>query len=61
MEVRQVGSLHHRITEWEGLEGTSVGHLVQPPAKEEVLPRVQLELPLLQFVPVAACPAAGHH
>jgi len=23
----------HRITEWSGLEGTSVGHPVQPPAQ----------------------------
>ena len=23
----------HRITEWSGLEGTSVGHPVQPPAE----------------------------
>ena len=29
--------------------------------REEVLPRVQLELPLLQFVPVAPCPVAGHY
>jgi len=28
---------------------------------EEVLPHVQLELPLLQFVPVAPCPVTGHH
>ena len=31
------------------------------PQSEEVLPHVQLELPLLQFVPVAPCPVAGHH
>jgi len=31
------------------------------PQREEVLPRVQLELPLPQFVPVAPCPVAGHH
>jgi len=24
---------NHRITEWSGLEGTSVGHPVQPPAE----------------------------
>jgi len=31
------------------------------PQREEVLPHVQMELPLLQFVPVAPCPVTGHH
>jgi len=31
------------------------------PQREEVLPRVQMELPLLHFVPVAPCPVTGHH
>ena len=31
------------------------------PQREEVLPRFQLELPLLQFVPIAPCPVTGHH
>ena len=31
------------------------------PQSEEILPRVQMELPMLQFVPVAPCPVAGHH
>jgi len=31
------------------------------PQSEEVLPHVHLELPLLQFVPVAPCPVTGHH
>ena len=31
------------------------------PQREEVLPHVQLELPLLQFVPVAPYPVAEHH
>ena len=31
------------------------------PQREEVLPHVQLELPLLQFVPIAPCPVTGHH
>ena len=31
------------------------------PQREEVLSRVQMELPMFQFVPVAPCPVAGHH
>jgi len=29
--------------------------------REEVLPHVQMELPVLQFVPFAPCPLTGHH
>jgi len=31
------------------------------PQRVEVLPHVQLELPLLQFVPIAPRPVTGHH
>ena len=31
------------------------------PQSEEVLPHGQMEPPMLQFVPVAPCPVAGHH
>jgi len=31
------------------------------PQREEVLPHVQMELLMLQFVPVAPCPVTGHH
>jgi len=31
------------------------------PQSEEVLPHVQIELPMLLFVSVAACPVTGHH
>jgi len=30
------------------------------PQSKEVLPHVQMELPVLQFVPIAPCPVAGH-
>jgi len=42
------------------LSGQPVPVLRQPQS-EEVLPRVQMELPMLQFVPIAPCPVAGHH
>ena len=41
------------------LSGQPVPVLRHP--RSEVLPCVQLELPLLQFVPVAPCPVTGHH
>jgi len=28
---------------------------------DEFLPHVQTQLPVLQFVPIAPCPVAGHH
>ena len=31
------------------------------PQREEVLPHVQTELPMLQFVPIVPCPVAEHH
>ena len=46
-----------RLHNLPGQPGPGLRH----PQREEVLPRVQLELPLLQFVPVAPCPVAGHH
>jgi len=35
--------------------------VLRHPQSEEVLPRVQVELPMLQFVPIAPCPVAEHH
>ena len=35
--------------------------VLRHPQSEEVLPHVQTELPLLQFVPIAPCPVARHH
>jgi len=46
-----------RLHSLPGQPGPGLHH----PQGEEVLPRVQLELPLLQFVPVAPCLVAGHH
>ena len=46
-----------RLHSLPGQPGPGLRH----PQREEVLPPVQLELPLLQFVPLAPCPVAGHH
>jgi len=35
--------------------------VLRHPQREEVPPHVQTELPMLQSVPVAPCPVAGHH
>ena len=46
-----------RLHSLPGQPGPGLRH----PQREEVLPQVQLELPLLQFVPVGPCPVAGHY
>jgi len=46
-----------RLHSLPGQPGPGLRH----PQREEVLPRVQTELPVPQFVPVAPCPVAGHH
>ena len=46
-----------RLHSLPGQPGPGLRH----PQREEVLPYVQTELPLLQFVPMAPCPVAGHH
>ena len=35
--------------------------VLRRPKREEVLPHVQTELPVPQFVPIAPCPVTGHH
>jgi len=35
--------------------------VLRHPQSEEVVTHVQVELLMLQFVPVAPCPVAGHH
>ena len=35
--------------------------VLRHPQREEVLPHVQMEFPMLQFVPIAPCPVTGHH
>ena len=56
----QVGLEYLQGRRIHNLSGQPVPVLCHP-QREEVLPHVQLELPLLQFVPVAPCPVAGHH
>ena len=46
-----------RLHSLPGQPGPGLRH----PQREEVLPRVQLELSLLHFVPTASCPVTGHH
>ena len=53
LEYLQRGRLHN-------LPGQPVP-VLRHPQREEVLPHVQVELPMLQFVPIAPCPVAGHH
>ena len=35
--------------------------VLRHPQSEEILPHVQTELPVPQFVPITPCPVTGHH
>jgi len=52
-DLVQVGFEYLQRRRLHNLHGQPVPWL---PQSEEVLPHVQTELPLLQFVPVASCP-----
>jgi len=49
-----------REAEFTAFSGQIVPGLHHPLSKE-VFPLVQMEIPLLQFMPVAPCPVSGHH
>jgi len=54
----QVGLEYLQRRRTHNLPGQPVP-VLRHPQREEVLPRVQTELPMLQFVPVAPSPVAG--
>jgi len=56
----QVGFEYLQVRRLHNPSGQVVPVLCHPQS-EEVLPHVQVELPMLQFVPVAPCPVAGYH
>ena len=56
----QVGFEYLQRRRIHSCSGQPVPVLCHPQSKE-VLPHVQMELPMLQFVPIAPCPVAGHH
>ena len=57
---KHVGLEYLQRRRLHNLRGQPVPALCHP-QREEVLPHVQLELPMLQFVPIAPCPVARHH
>jgi len=59
-DLDQVGLEYLQRRRLHNLSGQPVP-VLRHPQSEEVLPHVQTELPMLQFVPVAPCPVAGHH
>ena len=59
-DLVQVGLVESPSLEIFNFPGQPVPGLHHP-QREEVLPHVQMELPLLQFVPIAPCPVTGHH
>ena len=51
---------YHRRRRLHNPSGQPVPVLCHPQSKK-VLPHVPMELPMVQFVPIAPCPVAGHH
>ena len=54
----QVGFEYLQRRRLHSLSGQPVP-VLRHPQREEVLPHVQMELPMLQFVPIARCPVTG--
>jgi len=59
-DLVQVGLEYLQRRRLHNLPGQPVP-MLRHPQREEVLPHVQMELPVLQFVPAAPCPVTGHH
>ena len=59
-DLVQAGLEYFQRRRLHNLSGQPVPVLCHP-QREEVLCHVQTELPMLQFVPIALCPVAGHH
>ena len=59
-DLVQAGLEYLQRRRLHSLPGQPVPGLRHPP-REEVLPHVQTELPVPQFVPIAPCPVTGHH
>jgi len=59
-DLVQVGLEYLQRRRLHNLPGQPVP-VLRHPHSEEVLPHVQLGLPMLQFVPIAPCLVAGHH
>jgi len=59
-DLVQAGFEYQQRRRLHSLPGQPVPVLCHP-QREEVLPHVQTELPMLQFVPIAPCPVTGHH
>ena len=59
-DLIQAGSEYSQRRRIDSPSGQPVP-VLHHPQHEEVLPRVQMEFLMLQFVPVAPCPVTGHH
>jgi len=59
-DLVQVGLEYLQRKRLHNLPGQPV-LVLHHPQREEVLPHVQTELPMLHFVPIAPWPVAGHY